>query len=432
MAKIKSIQGLEILDSRGSPTVEAIVTLDNGIRASAKVPSGASTGEHEAVELRDNDPHRYFGKGVQKAVKNINGPIFEHLKGHSVLDQKELDHMMIKLDGSSNKKNLGANAILGVSLAIAKAACLHENVPLFQYLAKNGPVSLPCPMMNIINGGAHADNMLDFQEFMIRPKGAPSFKEALRYGAEIFAQLKGLLKKKGHSISVGDEGGFAPKLSSNEEVLDLIVEAIEKAGYRPNEQVSIALDPAASEFYSRESKSYIEKKKKLHNLAFKSRTSEEMIDYLKQLCKKYPIDSLEDGLDENDWDGWELLTEKMGNDYQIVGDDIFVTNVNFLEKAIATNVANSILIKLNQIGTLTETLQTIALAHKHKYTTVISHRSGETEDTFIADLAVATNTGQIKTGSLCRSERVAKYNRLLEIEMKLGNHAHFFDSNPFK
>lgn len=429
MSKIRNIKGLEILDSRGNPTVEVILTLENGIQANAKVPSGASTGEHEAVELRDKDDKRYNGKGVLKAVENVNGPLKELLIGEDVLKQKEIDYKMIDADGSENKKNFGANAILGVSLAVAKAAAKDQKLPLYQHLAKDKPVSIPCPMMNIINGGAHADSMLDFQEFMIRPKGAPTFREALRYGAEVFVELKKLLKAKNMSISVGDEGGFAPNLSNNEETLSLIIQAIEKAGYKPHEQISIALDPAASEFYDKESFSYIEKKKKLLNQQFQSRTSEEQVEYLKYLTEKFPIDSIEDGLDENDWDGWELLTRTIGDKIQLVGDDIFVTNPKFLERAIDTKVGNSILIKLNQIGTLTETLETIDLAHKNNYTTVISHRSGETEDTFIADLAVATNSGQIKTGSLCRSDRVAKYNRLLEIESLLGAKAKFFDSN---
>lgn len=429
MSKIADIKGLEILDSRGNPTVEVVVTLENGIAAHAKVPSGASTGEHEAVELRDNDENRYNGKGVSLAVENVNGPLKELLIGASVLKQKELDYKMIEADGTENKKNFGANAILGISLAAAKAAAFDQKLPLYEYLANGGPISLPCPMMNIINGGAHADSMLDFQEFMIRPKGAPTFKEGLRYGVEVFTELKKLLKKKGLSIGVGDEGGFAPKLSNDDETLSLIVEAIEKAGYKPKDQISISLDPAASEFYDKESFSYIEKKKKLFNQEYKSRTCSEQIEYLKGLCEKYPIDSIEDGLDENDWDGWEKLTEVLGDKIQLVGDDILVTNPIFLERAIAQKVGNSILIKLNQIGTLTETLETIALAHKNNFTTVISHRSGETEDTFIADLAVATNAGQIKTGSLCRSDRVAKYNRLLMIESILGHRAKYFDSN---
>lgn len=431
MSKISNIEALEVIDSRGNPTVEAIITLENGIRSKAKVPSGASTGEHEALELRDQDQDRFNGKGVLKACENINGPLKDLLIGESVLKQKDLDYKMIEADGTENKKNFGANAILGISLAAAKAAALDQNAPLFSWLAKDRPVSLPCPMMNIINGGAHADNTLDFQEFMIRPKGAPTFREALRYGVEVFTELKKILKKKGLSTSVGDEGGFAPKLSDNNEVLSLIIDAIDQAGYKPKDQISIALDPASSEFYDRESFCYIEKKKKNLNQEFLSRTSDEQITYLQELCEKFPIDSIEDGLDENDWDGWVKLTEKLGNKIQLVGDDILVTNPKFLEKAINLKAGNSILIKLNQIGTLSETLETIELAHKHNYTTVISHRSGETEDTFIADLAVATNAGQIKTGSLCRSDRVAKYNRLLEIEHLLGKDAKFFDSNKF-
>ena len=425
MSEITHIHGREILDSRGNPTVEVEVTTKNGSIGIAKVPSGASTGEHEAVELRDNDPKRYFGKGVIKAVSNVNGPIAKLLKGKSVFEQKDIDYAMIELDGTANKSKLGSNAILGVSLAVARAGACDKNLPLYAYLNPSCS-TIPVPMMNILNGGAHADNSLDFQEFMIRPHGAPTFKEALRMGSEIFHTLKGLLKAKGHVVSVGDEGGFAPNLSSNEEVLDFIIAAIEKAGYKPKDQVSIATDPASSEFYDKETKVYVEMKKKKAKQNYKTFSSEEQINRLEELVKKYPlIDTIEDGLAENDWNGWALLTKQLGKKIQLIGDDIFVTNPLFLQKGIDLNVANSILIKLNQIGTLTETLETIALAKKHGYRTVISHRSGETEDTFIADLSVAANLGQIKTGSLCRSERIAKYNRLLTIEEELGKSARY-------
>lgn len=426
MDKIASLHALEILDSRGNPTIEVFVKTDGGIIAKAAVPSGASTGEHEAVELRDNDKKRYFGKGVKKAVHNVNTVINPHLRGKSVLDQKNIDHSLISLDGTPNKAHLGANAMLGVSLACARAAALVQKVPLYRYLKKDAHL-LPCPMMNILNGGVHADNMLDFQEFMIRPKGADSFHESLRWGVEVFHTLKGLLKKKGYSVSVGDEGGFAPNLSSNEEALDFIVEAIKQAGYQVGSDISIALDPAASEFYV--DGSYVERKKKQAGKHAISRSSSEQIAYFFDLCEKYPIDSIEDGLDQNDWEGWKEMTEALGKKIQLVGDDLFVTNPKFLQKGIDEEIANAILIKVNQIGTLTETLDTIDLAHQNGYATVISHRSGETEDTFIADLAVGTHAGQIKTGSLSRSDRIAKYNRLLEIEDELGKEADFFDSN---
>jgi enolase len=424
MSKIASIHAIEILDSRGYPTVEVILTTDRKIVVRAKVPSGASTGEHEALELRDNDKKRYFGKGVLKPVQIVNSTLNYLLKDEDVFDQEKLDKKMIEADGTENKENFGANAILGVSLAIAKAAAATKNLELYRYLGKDKAHILPCPMMNIINGGAHGDNMLEFQEFMIRPKGAPSFKEAVRYGSEVFHSLKKILKEKGYSTSVGDEGGFAPNLKSNEEALDYIVQAIEKAGYRPKEDVSIALDIAASEFYDKEEKKYIEKKKKKAGQPYFKKSSHEIVDYLETLTKKYPIDSIEDALDENDWDGWKYLTEKLGS-IQIVGDDLFVTNPKFLQKGIDQKTANAILIKLNQIGTLTETLKTIELAKKNNYSTVISHRSGETEDTFIADLSVATSAYQIKTGSMSRSDRVAKYNRLLEIEDELKEKAVF-------
>lgn len=405
METIQSVHAIEILDSRGNPTLRVFMKSSSGLIAHASVPSGASTGENEALELRDQDPSRYFGKGVQKAVEHVNGPLQKALLGKSPLNQEEIDQIMLKLDGTENKRNLGANAILGISLANARLKAKIEKKPLFQSISSHPNYSLPCPMMNIINGGAHADNGLDFQEFMIRPIQAPSFQEALRWGSEIFHTLKHLLQKKGYSTAVGDEGGFAPSLSSNEEALDLIIQAIEKAGYTPKEQVTIALDPAASEFYDSKTSFYL-----------KEKTTEQMVRYYQDLCKQYPIDSIEDGLDQNDWEGWELLTRSLGDQIQLVGDDLFVTNVKFLQKGIDRKIANAILIKVNQIGTLTETLQTIALAHKHQYKTVISHRSAETEDSFIADLSVAMNAGQIKTGSLSRSDRMAKYNRLLEIE----------------
>jgi enolase len=426
MANIEKIHALEILDSRGTPTVEVILTTDTGIVAKAKIPSGASTGENEALELRDKDPKRYFGKGVLKAVENVNGPLFKLLKGKSVFDQEKRDQEMIEADGTENKSKFGANAILGISMAIARAAAKEKKLPLYRYLGGEKTNILPCPMMNIMNGGAHADSSLEIQEFMIRPIGASSLREALRYGSEVFHTLKKLLKEKKLSTGVGDEGGFAPMLSSDEEALELIMEAITKAGYKPKEQISIALDPAASEFFDKTTNKYIEKKKKLANLKYISRSSEEQVAYIENLCKKYPIDSVEDGLDENDWDGFKNLTKQIGDKIQIVGDDLLVTNTKFLQKAIKEKAVNSILIKLNQIGTLTETLKAISLAHENNFTTVISHRSAETEDAFIADLAVAVNSGQIKTGSLCRSDRIAKYNRLLEIEEELGNKAIFY------
>ncbi len=406
MSVIKSVLAHEILDSRGTPTLEVKITTADGISGKAAVPSGASTGQHEAVELRDGDPKRYFGKGVERAVSNVNGPIAALLLGKNVFDQAALDQAMIDADGTENKSRFGANAILGASLALAKTASAAMRIPLYRYIGGSQSELLPCPMMNILNGGVHADNGLEFQEFMIRPIGAPTFREALRYGAEIFHTLKGLLKKANYSVSVGDEGGFAPRLASNEEALEFILRAIEKAGYKAGEQITLALDVAASSAPIR-------------------RSAEEQAHYLIGLCEKYPIDSIEDGFEENDWEGWKLFTKKMANTIQIVGDDLFVTNKKFLTKGIKEGAANAILIKPNQIGTLTETLATIDLAHKHRYRTIISHRSGETEDTFIADLSVATHAGQIKTGSLCRSERVAKYNRLLEIESELGEAAKF-------
>lgn len=429
MSKIASINAIEILDSRGNPTLEVTVTTECGISASASVPSGASTGEHEAVELRDGQKDRYFGKGVQKAVSQVNGSLADLLVGESVLSQTALDLKMMALDGTENKRHLGANAILGVSLALARAGAQASKMPLYKYIGGCYACQLPCPMMNIINGGAHADNSLDFQEFMIRPVGASSFKEAIQWGAEIFHTLKSLLKSEGHITSVGDEGGFAPNLPSNEAALDFILKAIEKAGYRPKEQITLALDCAASEFYDKNLGKYIEKKKMKNGQNYAKRSSQEQVEYLKYLTDNYPIDSIEDGLDENDWQGWQYLSQELANRIQIVGDDLFVTNTKFLRKGFSLGVANSILIKPNQIGTLTETLETIRLAHSRGYTTILSHRSGETEETIIADIAVATHAGQIKTGSLSRTDRVAKYNRLLRIEADLGENSYYKDSN---
>ena len=423
--KIKSIKALEILDSRGMPTVEVTLTTDQELVVKASVPSGASTGQHEALELRDGDNSRYSGKGVQKAIANVNTQISQLLVGQNVLDQMRLDNRMIEFDGTENKSRLGANAILGVSLAVARAAAATMNIPLYRYLGGCHAYILPCPMMNIINGGAHADNSLDFQEFMIRPIGAPSFKEAIRWGSEIFQSLKKLLKNQGHVTAVGDEGGFAPNLKSNQEAIELILNAIEKAGYRPGIDVTLALDCAATEFYDTDSEKYVEKKKQQRKDPFEKRNSSEQIQYLKALVDQYPIDSIEDGLSELDWEGWQQLNAELGKKIQIVGDDLFVTNPLFLNKGIELQAANSILIKLNQIGTVSETLETIRVAQTHGFTTVISHRSGETEDTVIADLAVATNAGQIKTGSLSRTDRIAKYNRLLNIEAELGDDAKY-------
>jgi enolase len=411
MNKIAKCTALEILDSRGNPTLEATILTDTGHSGKAAVPSGASTGAREAVELRDADPRRYGGKGVLKAVAHVNGPLNEALHGLSIFDQGMIDQTMIRLDGTDNKGRLGANAILALSLAAAKAAAASKKLPLYRYLGGEEARLLPCPMMNIINGGVHADNGLDFQEFMIRPIGAKTFHDALRWGAEVFHTLKSILKKKNLSTSVGDEGGFAPALASNEEALDLIVHAIDRAGYKPGHDITIALDPAASEFF-KEGK-------------YGSRTPREQVTYLAKLAAHYPIDSIEDGLDQNDWETWRTLTEELGGRLQLVGDDLFVTNTRYLQKGIDHAIANAILIKPNQIGTLTETLAAIRLAKANKYRTILSHRSGETEDTTIADLAVALNCGQIKTGSLCRSDRIAKYNRLLEIEAELGPRAMF-------
>jgi enolase len=425
MSKIQSIHALEILDSRGNPTLKVFLRSDSGCVGEAAVPSGASTGEHEAVELRDKDPKRYLGKGVLKAVSNVNGPLAKLLIGKDLFDQATIDQLMIQADGTPNKAHFGANAILGISLAAARAAAACKKLPLYASIGGSHATLLPCPMMNILNGGAHADNFLDFQEFMIRPIGAPSFREAVRWGAEIFHTLKKLLKSNNFSTAVGDEGGFAPRIESNEAALDFIIQAIEQAGYKPKKEITIALDCAASEFYDPTSHNYIEKKKKEAGMSFASRNAKDQIAYLKALCSKYPIDSIEDGLDQNDWKGWQELTLQMKDQAQLVGDDIFVTNPQFLKKGIEQKVANAILIKVNQIGTLTETLETISLAKKNGYKTIISHRSGETEDTTISDLCVATSAGQIKTGSLSRTDRVGKYNRLLEIEDELGPKAHF-------
>jgi enolase len=408
MTKITDITAREILDSRGMPTVEATVTLSNGIQGSARVPSGASTGSKEACELRDGDAKRYRGKGVLKAVHNINKVIAPALKGKNTAEQIQIDEALIALDGTENKTNLGANALLAVSLANAYAAAQDHKMPLYRYLGGDGELTMPIPMMNIINGGAHANNNLDIQEFMIMPVGAPNFHEALRYGSEVFYALRELLAEKGHPTSVGDEGGFAPNLKSNEEALEWVMRAIKKAGYRPGEDIAIALDMAASEFY---------KSKKYHLTGIeKPLTSAGLIKIIKSWVDKYPIRSIEDPLDENDWKGWQSITKKLGDQCMIVGDDLFVTQVRFLQQGIDEQAGNAILIKPNQVGTLTETLQTIALAKQSDFGTVISHRSGETCDTTIADLAVATNAGFIKTGSLSRSERIAKYNRLLAIE----------------
>ncbi|MEP6920285.1 MAG: phosphopyruvate hydratase [bacterium] len=418
MSWIDQIQAREILDSRGNPTVEAEVTLVGGEIGRAAVPSGASTGEHEAVELRDGDKKRYGGKGVLKAVRNVNDIIAPALEEMDALDQTEIDHALIDLDGTSNKSKLGANALLAVSLATARAAAAYLEIPLYSYLGGPNGRTLPLPMMNIINGGAHADNNVDFQEFMVVPVGATTFSEALRMGTEIFHSLKAVLKKKGHSTSVGDEGGFAPNLRSNEEAIETILEAIPQAGYTAGTDCLLALDPAASEFY--DGKSYVFKKSDKRKLS-----SDEMVAFWKSWCQQYPIISIEDGMAENDWAGWKTLTDELGQSVQLVGDDLFVTNTEFLRKGIEMGVANSILIKVNQIGTLTETLDCIELAKTNRRTAVISHRSGETEDPFIADLAVATNAGQIKTGSLSRTDRIAKYNQLLRIEEDLRSAARF-------
>ncbi len=418
MSAILNIHARQILDSRGNPTVEVDVVTENGIMGRAAVPSGASTGVHEAVELRDDDKSQYLGKGVLKAVNNVNNVLNNELKGMYVTDQNLIDNTMLQIDGTPNKANLGANAILGVSLAVAHAAAQETNQHLFRYVGGVNANLLPIPMMNILNGGSHADNSIDFQEFMVMPVGATSFSHALRMGAEIFHNLKAVLKKQGYSTNVGDEGGFAPNLKSNEEAITVILQAIENAGYKPGEEIFLALDPAASEYYLPEENVY-----HLHKSTGDKLTPAQMVDYWAEWAKKYPIISIEDGMGEDDWDGWALMTQKLGKEIQIVGDDLFVTNTQRLQKGINTDVANSILIKVNQIGTLTETINAVQLATANSYTSVMSHRSGETEDSTIADLAVALGTGQIKTGSASRSDRIAKYNQLLRIEEILGDTA---------
>ena len=424
--QIVQVVGREILDSRGNPTVEADVHLADGSVGRAAVPSGASTGEHEAVELRDNDAKRYLGKGTRQAVRNINEKIAPAVKGMKACEQSALDHKMIELDGSPNKGKLGANAILAVSMAAARAAAKAQNTPLYRYLGGVSANLLPVPLMNILNGGAHADNSVDPQEFMIAPHGAPKFSEALRMGAEVFHTLKGVLKKRGYSTSVGDEGGFAPNLKSNEEALEAVLEAITKAGYKPGAEISIALDPAASEFFDQGSGKYVFKKSDKSQ-----RTPDQMVEFWAKWVAQYPIISLEDGMAEDDWDGWKSLTQALGKKIQLVGDDLFVTNTERLKRGIEQGIANSILIKVNQIGSLTETLEAIRMATEANYTNVISHRSGETEDPFIADLAVATCAGQIKTGSASRTDRIAKYNQLLRIEEELGEGARFAGRHAF-
>ena len=418
MSNIAEIRGRQVLDSRGNPTVEAEVWLQDGSMGRAIVPSGASTGEHEAVELRDGDKQNYLGKSVLKAVENVNGEIADALGGFDAADQRALDQKMIELDGTENKGRLGANAILSVSMAAARAAANYFEFPLYRYLGGAGANTLPTPMMNILNGGAHADNNVDFQEFMVMPVGAESFSEALRWGVEVFHTLKGVLKKRGYNTAVGDEGGFAPSVKSNVEAIEVVLEAIQQAGYKPGEGIAIALDPAASEFY--QDGKYVFKKSDKS-----SKSSDDMVRFWAKWANDYPIVSLEDGLAENDWDGWRNLTKELGDKIQLVGDDLFVTNVEFLQEGIDKQVANSILIKVNQIGTVSETRDAIDLARRNGYTSIISHRSGETEDTFIADLAVATGAGQIKTGSASRTDRVAKYNQLLRIEEELGTGARF-------
>ena len=416
MSEIKDVFARQILDSRGNPTVEIEVYTNSGHMGRAAVPSGASTGAHEAVELRDNDKSRYLGKGVLKAVKNAEDHLRELLIGEEVTDQRYLDQLMIDADGTKNKSKLGANAILGVSMAIAKAASNALDMPLYRYIGGVNAHVLPVPMMNILNGGSHADNAIDFQEFMIMPVGADTFSEGLRMGVEIFHTLKSVLKKKGYSTNVGDEGGFAPNIKSNQEAIEIVLQSIEAAGYKPGEDIFIALDAAASEFYNEETKKYVFKKSTGEQFS-----SEEMIGFWEDWANRYPIFSIEDGLYVDDWSGWSLLTQKLGSRIQLVGDDLFVTNTERLQRGIQQNIANSILVKVNQIGTITETIEAVQMATRHAYTSVMSHRSGETEDTTIADLAVALNTGQIKTGSASRSDRVAKYNQLLRIEEELGS-----------
>jgi enolase len=427
MFRIVRINGREILDSRGNPTAEAEAWLEDGSMGRAAVPSGASTGEHEAVELRDGEKARYLGKGTRKAVQNINKKIAAAVRGMDASEQETIDRTMIMLDGTRNKGKLGANAILAVSMAVARAAAQSHDMPLYRYLGGVSASVLPVPMMNILNGGAHADNSVDPQEFMVAPYGAPNFSEALRMGAEIFHTLKSVLKKKGYSTSVGDEGGFAPNLKSNEEAIEVILESITKAGYAPGKDVGLALDPAASEFYDKGRKKYVFKKSDKSE-----RTSEQMIDFWANWVKQYPIISIEDGMAEDDWKGWKMMTDALGKKIQLVGDDLFVTNTERLARGIKEGVANSILIKVNQIGTLTETLEAMQMAASAGYTSMVSHRSGETEDTFIADLVVATGAGQIKTGSASRTDRIAKYNQLLRIEEELGSSAKFAGRNAFR
>jgi enolase len=423
MSYIVSVHARQILDSRGNPTIEADVLTENGILGRAAVPSGASTGTREAVELRDNGKI-YMGKGVLKAVKNVNTSIAEAIIGENIFEQRIIDNIMLELDGTDNKKKLGANAILAVSMAVAKAAAQEARLPLYRYVGGTNARTLPIPLMNILNGGAHADNKIDFQEFMVVPVGASTFSDGLRMGVEIFHHLKKVLKSKGYSTNVGDEGGFAPEIKSNEEAIETVLKAIESAGYKPDVEVKIAMDAAASEFYDEKKKKYIFKKSDNKILS-----SEEMVDYWANWVKKYPIISIEDGLAEQDWKGWSLLTKEIGNKCQLVGDDIFVTNTKILKEGIDKNIANSILVKVNQIGSLTETIDAVDVAHRNKYTTIMSHRSGETEDATIADLAVALNCGQIKTGSASRSDRMAKYNQLLRIEEELGSEAYYPGKN---
>lgn len=420
MSIIAKVQARQILDSRGNPTVEVDVITEEGIMGTAAVPSGASTGAHEAVELRDGNKDMYLGRSVLKAVHNVNTVLNDELQGRFVFEQRELDNLMINLDGTENKSNLGANAILGVSLAIAKAAAQTHGLSLYRYVGGVNARTLPIPLMNILNGGSHADNKIDFQEFMIVPVGAESFTEALRMGTEVFHNLKSVLKSKGYSTNVGDEGGFAPNIASNKEAIELVLKSIESAGYRPGEDVFIAMDAATTEFYLENEKVY-----HFHKSTGDKLTSSEMVNYWKEWVSSYPIISIEDGLAEDDWDGWNLMTKELGNKVQLVGDDLFVTNVNRLKRGIDENTANSILVKVNQIGTLSETIDAVQMATASGYTSIMSHRSGETEDTTIADLAVALNTGQIKTGSASRSDRIAKYNRLLRIEEQLGNMAYY-------
>lgn len=424
MSQIAKIHARQVLDSRGNPTIEVDVITSNGSLGRAIVPSGASTGKHEAVELRDGDKKRYLGKGVLKAVDFVNTKIAKELEGLSVFEQNAIDQIMILLDGTSNKGKLGANAILGVSLAVAKAAAEELGMPVYRYVGGVNANTLPIPLMNILNGGAHADNKIDFQEFMIMPVNADKFSEALRMGVEVFHNLKSVLKKKGYSTNVGDEGGFAPEIKSNEEAIETVLSAIEAAGYKPGKDIYIAMDAASTEFYDEKARVY-----HFHKSNGKKLSSEEMVNYWANWCKKYPILSIEDGMAEDDWKGWEMLTKKVGEKVQLVGDDLFVTNVNRLQKGIDAKTANSILVKVNQIGSLTETINAVNLAHRNSYTSVMSHRSGETEDTTIADLAVALNCGQIKTGSASRTDRIAKYNQLLRIEEELGPMAYYPGKN---